>query len=89
VTNREPFRPRLQVDVPDELYEEYRTGDIPSGDQLGEAARAELRRRIALDETEAYLEELDGTVGEPTAEETAIAEAIVTRIAARENSPVR
>ena len=45
--------------------------------------RAELERQRALEETDAYLAELDAELGPPAAEEQARAEAIARRIRER------
>ncbi len=47
------------------------------------AARAALRRAAALQATDEYLADLVAKVGEPTAEQTAMAEAITNRILER------
>jgi hypothetical protein len=81
--------PRLEVEVPDEIYDGYRAGDTSAVDHLGHVVRAELRRRIAIDESDAYLRELGGEVGEPTAHEMTQARTIALRIQARQMNPVR
>lgn len=72
--------PRLQVYLPDELYTELKRHALPASQLLQVAVRAELERRRALEETDAYLAELADDVGEPTEDQRADAEAIARRI---------
>lgn len=81
--------PRLEVEVPDEVYDEYRAGDASAADHLSDVVRAELRRRIAIDETDIYLGDLSREVGTPSASETTEAKAIALRIQARQLNPIR
>lgn len=75
--------PRLQVYLPDELYEQLKSHDLPASELLQTALRAELERRQALDATDRYLAELAADVGEPTPRQMARAEAITRRIRER------
>ena len=68
--------PRMQVYLPDDLYEQVKARRLPASELLQEAVRAELRRQTLLDETDAYLAELIAEVGEPSPEDRARAEAI-------------
>ncbi len=81
--------PRLEVEVPDEVYEGYRSGDASAADQLRGVVRAELRRRIAVDETDAYLRTLSWEVGVPSVAEVSRAKTIALRIQARQLNPIR
>jgi post-segregation antitoxin (ccd killing protein) len=73
--------PRLQVDLPDDLYRAVKELGLPVSELLQEALRLEMRRRRQiLAATEEYLAELVAEVGEPTPEEAAAAEALVRRI---------
>ncbi|MGH8986624.1 MAG: hypothetical protein ACRDY6_22535 [Acidimicrobiia bacterium] len=72
--------PRLQVYLPDDLYEELKRRDLPASELLQEAVRAELERRAALDATDDYLDALADEVGEPTPRQQSRADAIVRRI---------
>ena len=72
--------PRLQVYLPDELFEQLKAQDLPASELLQTAVRAELERRAALDATDAYLGQLASEVGDPTARQLARADAIVRRI---------
>jgi hypothetical protein len=75
--------PRLQVYLPDDLYEALKSRGLPASELLQEAVRAELERRDALDETDRYVSELVAEVGEPTPEQQARADAIARRIRSR------
>jgi post-segregation antitoxin (ccd killing protein) len=76
--------PRVQVYLPDELYEELKQRNLPASELLQVAVRAELERQQALDATEQYLAELEAEVGEPTARQRTRAEAIARRIRDRQ-----
>ena len=73
----------MQVYLPDDLYEQVKTRQLPASELLQEAVRAEVRRQDLLGETDAYLTELLAEVGEPSAEDRACAQAIARRIAAQ------
>ena len=66
--------------LPDELYEQLKARDLPASELLQTAVRAELERRDALEATDAFLAELGNEVGEPTARQTARAEAIARKV---------
>lgn len=72
--------PRLQVYLPDDLYDELKRQDLPASELLQEAVRAELERRAALEATDDYLAELRDEVGEPTPRQLSRADAIVRRV---------
>jgi post-segregation antitoxin (ccd killing protein) len=72
--------PRLQVYLPDDLYDQVKTRGLPASELLQEAVRAEVRRQDLLSRTDAYLDELVAEVGAPSAEELERAEAIARRI---------
>lgn len=74
--------PRMQVYLPDDLYEQVKARQLPASGLLQEAIRAEVRRQDLLSETDAYLAGLLTEVGEPSVQERARAEAIARRIAA-------
>lgn len=75
--------PRMQVYLPDDLYEQVKTRHLPASELLQQAVRAEVRRQDLLGETDAYLADLLTEVGEPSPQERARAEAIARRIASR------
>jgi hypothetical protein len=72
--------PRLQVYLPDDLYNQLKARGLPASELLQTAVRAELERQRAIEATDEYVEQLVSEVGEPTPEEVARAEAIVRRI---------
>lgn len=76
--------PRLQVYLPDDLYEALKSRDLPASELLQEAVRAELQRRDAIDATNDYLEALSDEVGEPTPRQLSRADAIARRIRNRQ-----
>ena len=75
--------PRMQVYLPDDLYEQLKTRRLPASRLLQEAVRAELRRQDLLGETDSYLAELLAEVGEPSPEERTRGETVARRIASR------
>jgi hypothetical protein len=75
----------MQVYLPDDLYEQVKTRQLPASELLQEAVRAEVRRQDLLAETDTYLAELLAEVGEPSPREQARAQAIARRIASRRN----
>lgn len=72
--------PRLQVYLPEHLYEELKRRDLPASELLQVALRAEIERADALDETELYLAELTDDVGEPSDRQVSRADAIARRV---------
>ena len=76
--------PRLQVYLPDDLYEQVKSRQLPASELLQTAVRAELHRQDLLAETEDYLAELLDDVGQPSPDERARAEAIARQIAQRQ-----
>jgi post-segregation antitoxin (ccd killing protein) len=79
--------PRMQVYLPDELYEAVKGRGLPASELLQEAVRAELRRQQLDEEAGRHVAELVAEVGEPSARERARAAAIARRI--RERSAAR
>jgi hypothetical protein len=73
--------PRMQVYLPDELYQQVKERRLPVSELLQEAVRVEVRRQELLKESDTYLAELVAEVGEPTPRQVARAEAIARRIA--------
>src|SRR5664280_2517676 len=72
--------PRLQVYLPDELYRAVKERQLPASELLQGAVRAELRRQELLEETDRYLTELVGEVGEPSPAAVARAERLAQRV---------
>ena len=75
--------PRMQLYLPDDLYEMVKARGLPASELLQKAVRAELRRLDLLDENARYLAELEREVGEPAPAQRARAKAAVDRIAKR------
>ncbi len=76
--------PRMQVYLPDELYDAVKERDLSPSELLQDAVRAELRREALLEETDRYLAELIDDVGEPSDSAIAKAEALSRLILADE-----
>ncbi len=72
--------PRLQVYLPDALYDQLKNRGLPASELLQVAVRAEIERQDALEATDRYLEELAAEVGEPSARDRARAKRIVRRV---------
>jgi hypothetical protein len=72
--------PRMQVYLPDDLYQQVKERSLPASELLQEAVRAEVRRQELLEHTDTYLADLVAEVGEPSATELARAGAIARRI---------
>lgn len=75
--------PRMQVYLPDDLYQLVKERGLPASELLQKAVRAELRRLDLLAETDRYIAGLLAEVGPPTTEERAQAEAVAKRVARR------
>jgi post-segregation antitoxin (ccd killing protein) len=76
--------PRVQVYLPDDLYDAVKERELSPSELLQGAVRAELRREALLEETGRYVAELINDVGEPSDDAIARAEALSRRI--RENT---
>jgi hypothetical protein len=75
--------PRMQVYLPDDLYNMVKEGDLPASVLLQNAVRAEVRRRELMAAGERYTAELARQVGKPTVGQRARAADVARRIAAR------
>ncbi len=75
--------PRMQVYLPDDLYEKLKARGLPASELLQKAVRAEIRRQDLLSATDQYLTSLVGQVGSPTLSERNRANALANRIARR------
>jgi post-segregation antitoxin (ccd killing protein) len=73
--------PRMQVYLPDDLYDQVKRRGLPASELLQAAIRAEVRRRQLSLEADRYLEALVDKVGEPSAREVSAAKAIARRVA--------
>jgi hypothetical protein len=78
--------PRMQVYLPDDLYNAVKQRGLPASELLQEAVRAELRRQELLDETEVYLEQLVAEVGEPDEDAVARAEELSRSVQRRDSA---
>lgn len=74
---------RMQVYLPDDLYELVKARGLPASELLQKAVRAELRRLDLLAETDRYVADLVAEVGPPTAAQRARAGALAQRIVRR------
>ena len=81
--------PRMQVYLPQDLYDQVKGRGLPASELLQAAVRAEVRRQALLEEGDRYLGELEAEVGEPTTDEVARAEVMVERLARRSRSRSR
>jgi hypothetical protein len=73
--------PRMQVYLPEDLYELVKVRNLRASELLQEAIRAEVRRLDLLAETERYLKGLVAEVGEPTPAQRARARLVAQRLA--------
>jgi post-segregation antitoxin (ccd killing protein) len=75
--------PRMQVYLPDDLYEMLKARRLPASELLQGAVRAEVRRLDLLAAGDEYLAELVGQVGKPTARQRARAAAVARQAVGR------
>ena len=68
------------VNLPDHLYAELKSRDLPASELLQIAVRAEIDRRDAIDAVEQYVAELAAEVGQPSARDRARARGIFRRV---------
>lgn len=73
--------PRMQVYLPDDLYDQVKARSLPASELLQRAVRAEVRRLDLLAETDRYLAELVAEVGPPTAGQRERARHVAQRLA--------
>ncbi len=76
--------PRVQVYLPDELYEELKRRGLPASELLQVALRSEIERLRVLEATDEYLDALEREVGAPTVRQQSHADALVRRIRERQ-----
>jgi hypothetical protein len=74
---------RMQVYLPDDLYELVKARGLPASELLQKAVRAELRRLDLLAEADRYVADLVAEVGPPTTTERDRAAAIASRLSRR------
>jgi len=75
--------PRMQVYLPDDLYEKLKARGLPASELLQKAVRAELHRQDLLAATDQYLASLVAQVGKPTKVDRDRASALAGRISRR------
>lgn len=75
--------PRMQVYLPDGMYEQVKARGLPVSELLQKAVQAELRRQDLLAETNRYVTDLVADVGAPSAAQRARAGAVARRVARR------
>lgn len=75
--------PRMQVYLPDALYQQVKERGLPASELLQEAVAAEVRRQELETRADEYLAELLAEVGEPSETEIARADAIARRLQER------
>jgi post-segregation antitoxin (ccd killing protein) len=75
--------PRMQVYLPEDLYQMVKKRRLPASELLQDAVRAEVRRRELTAASERYTAELAAQVGVPTARQRARATDLARRIVAR------
>ena len=75
--------PRMQVYLPQALYEQVKERGLPVSELLQIAVQAEMRRQDLLAETDRYLTELIREVGAPSATQRARAASVARRLARR------
>jgi hypothetical protein len=75
--------PRMQIYLPDDLYEAVKEGRLPASELLQQAVRTEIRRRELVAGSEQYTAELAKRIGRPTARQRMKATALAQRITAR------
>jgi hypothetical protein len=80
--------PRMQVYLPDDLYNSIKKRRLPASELLQKAVRAEIRRQDLLAETDRYLGGLTSEVGQPSAAERTRARAVAGRVARRTHRKV-
>ena len=75
--------PRMQLYLPDDLYDLVKDRDLPASELFQKAVRAEVRRLDLLAETDHYLARLIAEVGPPTVQDHAHAVSVARRLERR------
>jgi post-segregation antitoxin (ccd killing protein) len=75
--------PRMQVYLPNDLYQLVKARGLRVSELLQKAVRAEVRRLDRLGETDRYVADLVAEVGQPSAAQRARAGEIAGRIVRR------
>ena len=74
--------PRMQVYLPNELYDEVKRRGISPSELLQQAVRTEMRRSALQEEADRYVAELIEEMGDPSEAAVEKAESIARRLAA-------
>jgi post-segregation antitoxin (ccd killing protein) len=74
---------RMQVYLPDGLFEQVKARGLPASELLQKAVRAELRRLDLLAETDRYVTELVAEVGSPAPAQRTRATSVARRLSRR------
>src|SRR3954468_9068123 len=74
---------RMQVYLPDGLYEQVKARGLPASELLQKAVRAELRRLDLLAEADRYVADLVAEVGPPSATQRKRATTVARRLSRR------
>jgi hypothetical protein len=75
--------PRMQVYLPDELYQAVKARRLPASELLQGAVQAELRRLELIEAADDYIADLAAEVRDPSPDERAQADALARRLGAR------
>ena len=75
--------PRMQLYLPDDLYDLVKARGLPASELLQKAVRAEVRRLDLLAETDQYVAKLIAEVGPPSAQDREHAVAVARRLERR------
>lgn len=75
--------PRMQLYLPDDLYDLVKARGLPASELLQKAVRAEVRRLDLLAETDQYVARLITEVGPPTPQDTEHALSVARRLERR------
>ena len=78
--------PRMQVYLPEAMYEQVKARGLPVSELLQRAVQAEVRRQDLLAQTDRYVGELIAEVGAPSGAQRARARTVARRLSQR---PVR
>ena len=78
--------PRMQLYLPDDLYDLVKDRGLPASELLQKAVRAEVRRLDLLTETDQYVAKLIAEVGPPSAQDREHAVSVARRL---ERRPIR
>jgi hypothetical protein len=75
--------PRMQVYLPEALYKQVKSRNLPVSELLQRALQSELRRLDLLAETDSYVTDVIGDIGAPTTAQRRRADALARKIAGR------